>query len=70
MNMKRILVVAAITAALAFGAHAPVAHAEAADNKTNKSTTAKAETKAPEPVIVTVEKGDSLSKIATRYDTT
>lgn len=68
--MKRILVMAAITAALAFGAHAPVAHAETT-GKTNKQTTAtKKETKEPEPVMVTVEKGDSLSKIAVRHNTT
>lgn len=68
--MKRILVAAAIVAAFAFGAQAPVVHADSTDKTTKKSTTAAAENKTLAPVIVTVEAGDSLSKIAVRYNTT
>lgn len=75
--MKRIVVIAAVIAAVTFGAVSPQASA-ATTTKTTASkkatvATAKAESKPapkPEPVMVTVVEGDSLSSIAEAHETT
>lgn len=75
--MKRIVVIAAVIAAVTFGAASPQASAAVAPKATaNKKTavaaTAKTEAKPakPAPVIVTVVAGDTLSSIAESQQTT
>lgn len=78
--MKRTVFMAAVIAVVTFtGAVPQVSAANTTKNTANSKTiaaTATVKTEAeqatitPEPVMVTVESGDSLSKIATRYNTT
>jgi len=75
--MKRIVVIAAVIAAVTFGAVSPQASAatttKATASKKNAVAAAKVETKPapkPEPVMVTVVEGDSLSSIADAHETT
>ena len=58
--MKKTIVAAFIVAALALGLNSGNVNAQAAQPAATP----------PQPVTVTVEKGDSLSKIANRYETT
>lgn len=72
--MKRIVVIAAVIAAVTFGAVPPQASAATntkapASKKATTVATVKAEKKAA-PVIVTVAEGDTLSSIAEAHETT
>lgn len=71
--MKRIVVIAAVIAAVTFGVTPPQVSAAAAKPTASKKVAAAATPKAeekPKPVIVTVVEGDNLSKIAEAYGTT
>ena len=60
--MKKILLIAFATVVVALGGAQGTTHAQTIDTQQQSDTT-------PAPVVATVEKGDSLSKIAAKFNT-